>query len=138
MSKPESAITSQKVLARYSDLRQLRYDEGYFTVRAALHHAQEQPRVQHPTSGSAPHRPARVRRLFLRKGHISATGMDESEVVLYAGHLARLGAASKMARNGIEARPNLPPRRRVGHYLAHNRHAENTEDMMRASWALGP
>ncbi len=39
---------------------------------------------------------------FLRKGFISATGMAESEALLYAGQSARSGAASEAASSGME------------------------------------
>ncbi len=55
---------------------------------------------------------------FLRTGLISATGMAESEALLYAGKSARSGAASEAARSGMEPPPNSSSRRCAGHQLA--------------------
>ena len=74
---------------------------------------------------------------FLREGLISATGTAESEDLLYAGQSARSGAASEAARSGMEPHRicHLAGVRDINWLLTYMR--ANTEDKMRASWALG-
>ena len=174
------AVTSYKVLARYNDLSQLRYDEGFFfvsplliellcTTRKNKQEFSTRLAVARPADPNEfgvynalilgktifgggyimPHIDAlgvvhRERPMeyddyvrFLRKGLISATGMAESEALLYAGQSARSGAASEAARSGMEPHRicHLAGVRDINWLLTYMR--ANTEDKMRASWALG-
>ena len=123
MASGVGAVTSYKVLARYNDLRQLRYDESLFFVSPLLIEllCTTRKNNQEFSTRLAVARPAeRVRRLqraYPRQDHlwdIDSLGVVHRERPMEYDDYVRF------LRKGL---------------LTYMR--ENTEDKMRASWALG-